>query len=274
MQATLALTRRDQTERWLEFAGWLALAALLGVGVPLFLSMPLTPDAAFYDIAAQDVLRGGAPEKDFLFLPPPGLVWAFALVRALFGQSTLVLRAADLAVWTGVIALLMAWLRVGGLSRAVCIWSGLLCFAFFLSATEYIQVQPDTWMLLPALSALHLRRLRTRSLTLAAQGLAPRWSVAEGMLWGSACLIKFHAVVPGCLVWLVSAVLAFRAGFDWRRRLFLDALGLLAGGLLIGACGRPGSSARAPGSTTGAMSESSTAITTRWPQSCPCARST
>ncbi len=54
--------------RGLEVAAWLALAALLVVAVPLYLAMPLTVDVYFYDASGQVVLRGGALEKEVLFL--------------------------------------------------------------------------------------------------------------------------------------------------------------------------------------------------------------
>ena len=57
----------------------------------------------------------------------------------------------------------------------------------------------------------------------------------EGFLWGLAVWLKPHVVVPAFTVWLVSAVLIVRVA-GWRRA-FIDALGLLVGGLVAGGLG-------------------------------------
>jgi len=216
-------------------AGWLVLAVLLVLLVPLFVCMPLTPDVSFYQIAAQHILRGGALERDLLFLPPPGLAWAFAAVGSTLGWTSWAMRVADLGVFGGIVVLLVVWLKAAGVSRAVRAWAAVLLCAFYLTTSEWSHGQPDTWMLLPALAALHLRRRRTAALLGAAGGLAARWSIVEGLLWGAACLIKPFVVVPGLLVWLVSAGLARRSGAGWSPRLAADAAGPLAGGLLAAA---------------------------------------
>src|SRR5438477_9665013 len=106
----VALGKRPGAGRFVEAAGWLALAALLVVFVPLFLCLPLTVDAAFYSVCARHVLRGGALEKDFLFLPPPGMAWAVAVVRAVLGGSSVALRLADLLAVAAAVWLLARWL--------------------------------------------------------------------------------------------------------------------------------------------------------------------
>ena len=68
--------------RMAEALGWLALAGLLVVVVPLYLSMPLNFDIFFYDACGQVVLRGGALQKEMFFMPPPGMAWSLALERA------------------------------------------------------------------------------------------------------------------------------------------------------------------------------------------------
>jgi len=211
-------------------AAWLALASLLLWLVPLFLCMPLTTDACFYDICARDVLRGGALEKDFVFLVPPGMAWALAAVRATLGGSSFAARLADLLVVGAVVALLVRWLRDTGMTRGGCVWSAVLLCAFYLTTSEGCQVQPDTWMLLPAVAALHLRR---RQVARSHGWFA--WGAAEGLLWGAACLIKPYVVVPGLLTWLASALVVRRSGPGWRARLARDTGGLLVGGLLMGA---------------------------------------
>jgi len=223
--------------RWPELAGWLALAVLLVLLVPLFLCMPLTVDATFYDICARQILRGGALEKDFLFLPPPGMPWAIAAARAALGGSSVALRAADLAVVTAIIGLLAGWLRARGLPRAAVVWFAAALAAFYLTASEWVQVQPDTWMLLPALAALHLRRRQVARLTSRAAppaGLAGR-AALEGACWAGACLFKPFVLIPALACWLVSALLIRQGSRRWGRALAADLVGLLAGGLLVGA---------------------------------------
>jgi hypothetical protein len=220
-----------------EVLGWSALAVVLVLLVPPFLCMPLTMDTVFYDICARHVLRGGALERDFLYLVFPGMTWALAAVRATVGESSVAARAADLAVVAAIIALLLRWLRVAGLSRAACAWSAVFLSAFYLTTTEWVQVQPDTWMLLPALGALHLRRRQVAALTAQVRTgrQAAVWGLVEGLLWGTACLFKPFVVLPGPLTWLAAAALIRQSRPGAARRLVPDAAGLLVGGLLMGA---------------------------------------
>src|SRR5438128_842640 len=91
------------TPRLLEALGWVALAVLLTVAVPLFVRMPVTVDVAYYDLCARQVLRGGALERDLFFLHPPGMVWSRILVRSLWGWSSEAVRLADLVVVSAII---------------------------------------------------------------------------------------------------------------------------------------------------------------------------
>src|SRR4051794_26792960 len=129
-------TGSASTPRLLEALGWLALAALLVVALPLFVRMPVTADVAYYDTCAGLVLRGGALERDLFFLPPPGMVWSLALVRSLLGWSSEAVRLADLAVLSAIIWLLVRWLRKAGLPRVAQVWTAVLLFAFYLSTRE------------------------------------------------------------------------------------------------------------------------------------------
>jgi hypothetical protein len=232
----LAATRAA-THPLVEVAGWVTLAGVLVGGVPLFLCMPLTSDVAFYDLCARQMLWGGAMERDILMLPPPGLAWAFAVVRSLFGWSSVAVRAADLAVVAAAVALLLRWLRRMGLPRALLVWVAAALFAFYLTTSEWCHCQPDMWMFLPAVAALYLRTRQVEALNRAARspGQMMLWGVLEGLLWGAACLIKPFVALPGLGTWLASAALLRRSGPGWRRRLVCDAAGLLVGGLLMGA---------------------------------------
>jgi hypothetical protein len=89
------------------------------------------------------------------------------------------------------------------------------------------------WMLLPAVIALHLRRRQLGRLEgPGAAGRVVVWGIAEGLCWGLACLFKPFVVVPGLMVWLASAALLHRSSRRSWARLAVDAVGLLAGGLL------------------------------------------
>ncbi len=220
-----------------EVLGWLALAALLVLLLPVFVCMPLTVDTAFYDICARYILRGGALERDLLCLMPPGMAWSLAAVRATLGGSSVAARVADLGVVAGIIGLLAGWLRAAGLSRAACTWVAVLLAAFYLTTTEWEQVQPDIWMFLPALGALALRRRQVAVLTGDGQSVSRTmgWAALEGALWAAACLFKPFVIVPAAGVWLASVAVVRRSGAGRLRRMVPDAAGLLIGGLLIGA---------------------------------------
>jgi hypothetical protein len=109
-------------------------------------------------------------------------------------------------------------------------------YAFYLFTSEYCHCQPDVWMLLPPLAALHLRRHQLARLTTAAPGYGTlvTWSLAEGLCWGAGCLIKPYVALPGLACWLVSTAVTWRASAQAARRLAADTAGLLLGGLLAG----------------------------------------
>src|SRR5262249_22732026 len=113
-------------------------------------------------------------------------------------------------------------------------WFAASLVAVYLTTSEWMHVQPDTWMLLPALVALHLRRRRLAVLTSATSLPPAGWSaVPEGAFWAAACLFKPFAFVPACACWLASAVLLRHQFRRWGPPA-RDAAGLLFGGLLAG----------------------------------------
>ncbi len=219
-------------------AAGLALALVLAALVPPFLRMPLCNDATLYDICARNVLAwGGTHYRECFDTNPPGMPWLHMAVRAPLGWSFEALRVADLAVVAGVVLLLTGWLRALGLSATARVAAAaVLCF-FYLTTTEWCHCQRDTWMLLPCLAALELRRRQAAALTdpaSTARGLALR-ALAEGLLWGAAFWIKPFVAVPGLFCWLLTAAAARREGRG--ARLLPDLAGLLAGGLVVGAAG-------------------------------------
>src|SRR5262249_12840096 len=144
ISAHSAETKSPQLERW----GWVALAVVVLVLVPLFMRMPVWVDVDFYDVCARHVLRGGSLERDFLFLPPPGMVWALIAVRSVLGWSSESVRLADLAVLSANVWLLVRMLAATGRSRATQVWAVVIMFAFYLTTSEFVHCQPDSWMLL------------------------------------------------------------------------------------------------------------------------------
>jgi hypothetical protein len=224
---------------------WSLLALLLVANVPLFLCQHLTSDAVLYDLQARCALDGGVLYRDIVEPNFPGVVWVHMLVRSLCGWSWVALRAFDLLVLSGIAALLAVWVRrsdesVFGVRSALLALS--LCGLYF-SQSEWCQCQRDTWMLLPALGALHLRLRSVRRILDSAsmppagrRGLnaianaAP--ALIEGALWGAAVWLKPHVIVPAAAVMIVSL---FWTG--WQRQALGDLLAVLAGALLVGGAG-------------------------------------
>ncbi len=211
--------------------GWVALALLLLVNVPLFLRMPLWPDAILYDLAARNVLHGGIAYRDLFDNNLPGMMWAHILVRTLFGWSSEVLRLVDLAVVGGIVVLSVKGLWSAKVRSATAAWTALALFAFYFSTSEFCHCQRDVWMLLPALGALVLRCGQVGRLSRPPESPSriAALALAEGLCWGSAAWIKPHIVFPALACWLVGMWLARRAS---RRARATDLAGLICGGFL------------------------------------------
>ena len=81
-----------------------------------------------------------------------------------------------------------------------------LLFAFYSSRWEWCQCQRDTWMLLPALAALQLRRIQVGRLRnpSVGPGRLLMGAIAEGAVWGAAFWIKPFVAVPALACWLVG----------------------------------------------------------------------
>ncbi len=210
--------RRKGLLRFTSAVPWLALTVVLGVGLPLFVCMPLWADATLYDIAARNVLTGGVHYREVFDTNLPGMVWLHMLVRTLFGWSSEALRITDIAIFAAIVFLLTRWLRDFGLSRPTRVWAAVVLFTFYFGLPEWCHCQRDTWMLLPALLALHLRRSSFFGC-----------SLLEGVLWGAAFWIKPFVAIPALGVWGMS-VLVNR---DEVRRL----PGIVLGGSLVLAVG-------------------------------------
>ena len=214
--------------------GWLTLVVVLVVGAPLFLCMPLSFDASHYDICSRNLLHGGVHYRDTFDNNLPGIVWLQAGIRWLVGWRSESLHAVDLLFFTVDVFLLLPWVR-----RGVRIWTAVALFAFYLFLPEPCPCQRDIWMFLPAVVGLTLRRLQVRHLSRPAASLMAvvATAVLEGICWGTAVWIKPFVFVPALACWLVSLLQIRNARPGRKGLLIADLLGLLLGGVMIGAIG-------------------------------------
>jgi hypothetical protein len=223
----------------LEALAWSALALALIVLLPLFVCMPLCNDVELYDSAALNVLHGGAQYREIFDTNLPGIVWVHLLFRPFLGWRSETIRLVDVAFVAGNIWLLVGWFRPLGMSRAGRVGTACLLAVAYLTTSEWCHCQRDTWMLLPSLGGLYLRRRQLAALV--THGAAPArtlaWAAVEGFVWALAFWIKPFVIVPALGCWLIGALMVHRAGGRWGRMLTLDAAGVLAGGVLAGALG-------------------------------------
>ncbi|NLF72348.1 MAG: type IV toxin-antitoxin system AbiEi family antitoxin domain-containing protein [Candidatus Anammoximicrobium sp.] len=230
------------------------LLVLLVANVPLFLCMPLTDDAAMFDLQARNLLGGGVLYRDIVEPNLPGVIWIQAAVRATLGESSLALRALDLLLFTAWAVTSRHWLAVSGATRAAQTWLVLVLFVCYFSFSEWCHCQRDVWLLTVGLAALTLRRRQAERLRSWAEsgqreatGSEPEqpgpaearvglvfvgWALLEGLCWGVGVWLKPMIVVPAACCWMLS-VLYVR---QWRRTL-VDLAGLVSGGLLAGGLG-------------------------------------
>jgi hypothetical protein len=226
-------------ERWSLRLAWLALAGLLLLGIPLFLCMPVWPDVTHYDLCARNILRGGVHYRDLADFNLPGMVWVHAGIRSLLGWRIETLRAIDLLVVAANVWLLVRWVGLLGARADVRVWTAVLLFLFYFSTTEWAHCQRDTWMLLPCLVALELRRRQVGRVAAGGSlGSIALGAVAEGLCWGVAVWLKPFVVFPAFFSWLASVVWVCRSSGRGRvGSLVADAASLLLGGLLAGGLG-------------------------------------
>jgi hypothetical protein len=217
----------------------IVLFALLLAAVPLFLRMPVWCDVTHYDLAARNVLRGGVHYRDVFDTNLPGMLWLHVGIRSLLGWSSEAIRLVDLGIVSAIVWLLVRWGKDQGWPHAGQVWTAVALYAFYLSTAEINHCQRDTWMLLPALLALYLRRDQVAGLSWAnaSPGQTAGRAVAEGLCWGAAFWIKPFVIVPGLLCWAVGAAWVWRRAQGRGMLVLLDAVGILGGGLVAGAVG-------------------------------------
>ncbi len=234
-------SRRYQYLPWRSpVAGWTVAVLILLAGVPFFLCLPPWVDVTLYDMAARSILRGGVYYRDVFDTNLPGIAWAMAAVRFLFGWSYEVLRAVDLIVIAVEVALLMGWVRRAGGAGYTIAWLGAAAALFYPFTSEFSHMQRDSWMLLPALIAARMRLKRVSEPDSPTpfperKGGTRARPVLEGFIWGAAVWIKPHVVIPAFSLWLASAILIARK--ESGRRILFDLAGLLVGGLVAGVAG-------------------------------------
>lgn len=209
----------------------LTLVALV-VGLPLFLRSPPWCDITLHQLSARNLLHGGVLYRDLFDTNPPGYVWCLTAIYWLFGPNVLVLRAVDLAIVSGIVALGDRFAKWGGATVAARWWAVAGAALFYPFAAESVHAQRDAWMLLPALAATALRVRRA--------GANPRpfrAGLLEGALWGAAVWIKPHVVPVALAAWLFTVRRLSGAPDSPRRAAGRDLLGNLCGGLVVGAAG-------------------------------------
>ncbi len=206
----------------------LALGVLLLVNVPLFVHMPLWPDATLYDLCARNILQGGAHYRDVFDNNLPGIVWLHAAIRSVLGWRPEPLRLVDLLWVASAIGLLIGWVPK---STAARFWTAAVLFGFYFATSEDCHCQRDIWMMVPALAALGLRAAQLERLRMSESGTRRIlfFAFGEGLCWVAALWIKPHVVVPAFACWAVAARFLLVSRTDRWRLLSLDALGLLGG---------------------------------------------
>jgi hypothetical protein len=221
-------------DRW-SVIGWSALVIFLAVALPLFLCMPPWLDTTFFDLCARTMLDGGVLYRDIFIHGLPGFMLILAPVRAIAGWRSETLRALDFVIVVAITGMLLGLIRPR--SGRFTPWFALAVFVCYFSMNESGQCQPDGWMLLPALAAVHLRERQYAALVAGKEGPARLTGrgLSEGCCWGVAMLIKPFAGLPALATWLVSWAALGRAGNLRWRDLALDAASLTAGAAWIGA---------------------------------------
>ena len=226
------------------FIFWAIPALLLMLQVPVFLQMPLTPDAVLYDLQARCLMQGGVLYRDIVEPNLPGVVWIHAIVRRLFGESDQVLRAFDLVVVLGITGVLCRVVadRTDSRSRqhASSVVLSSLLLMFYLGTSEWCHCQRDTWMLLPCLLAVATRAFCCGKF---GQANAPNavmpavhqgrtlllLAVLEGSFWAVAFWIKPFVALPAIAVMLVSRSQFVSSELWCKHSCYVIAAGAIVG---------------------------------------------
>ena len=216
-----AATRAAGSEAWT----WVVLAAIVLFFVAVrvrLLAMPLERDEGEYAYAGQLLLRGIPPYRLAYNMKWPGIYLAYALVMAVFGQSTIGIHLGLLVVNAAAIVLVFLLARElfnarAGLAAAVAygmLVVGPQIMGSQAHATHFAVVPALGGLLLLLRSAASRRRLPL---------------CAAGLLLGLTPLIKQQAV------FLSAFALLYVAWSEWRARAF-PPLGRAGRVLLFAVC--------------------------------------
>ncbi len=210
----------------------LMLVVWLVIAVPIFLRMPLTNDAELFDLHARMLSEGKVLYRDILEPNLPGVIWIQSVVRMIAGQSSEALRAFDLLVFAGLLALIFRWLRATGISARGGVATLFAISVFYLSSSEWNHCQRDMWMLAVCVAAASLR-IRSLSRSRESSGRAT-WSrgLVEGLVWGCGIWIKPYVVLVAIACWVATV-----RRWPSMRQALIDGSGVLAGGVIAGAAG-------------------------------------
>ncbi len=216
----------------------LLLLGLLILGVPMMMCMPLTADPSLYDLQAQTVLEGGVLYRDIVEPNLPGIVWAHIAIRSLFGWSEYALKAVDLVIVGSITWLLALWFRNREIefktSLSDRLFLGVMLLWFYFGTSEWCHCQRDTWMFLPALLGLFLRRRQIERIELDQSTTLKihLWGMLEGIVWAIGFWIKPFIAVPALAAMIVGWLRRPN-----RKKCLVDFAGVFIGGLLIGGIG-------------------------------------
>ncbi len=215
----------------LALPGFLGLI-LLSVCGPLFLRLPVTNDAVLYDLESRWLEDGVLPYRDIVEANFPGVLVIHSCTRKLLGPSGEALRIVDLVIFS--LILLVGFRLISLASRNLLsgAWFAVFGLLFYLSQSEWCHCQRDTWLLLPALLGGLLRTNQVRRSERTNNLMTFAHSLVEGLVWGAGIWLKPHLVIVCVVLWVLSLFI-----LTGVRRKFVDASGLLAGGLIAGAVG-------------------------------------
>ena len=134
---------------------WLLLALLVVItllALPV-LTYPLGRDQGEFATIGRGIHNGKAPYTDLWNPKPPAVFYVYAAAIALFGQTTLALRALDLLL-VPLVGVALAWLGWRLSSFRAGLFAALLFAVFYLTESFWTLTQNDGLVLLPMVLAL------------------------------------------------------------------------------------------------------------------------
>ncbi len=210
----------------------IALLALVTLAALPVLTYPLGRDQGEFATLGRGILQGKVPYVDLWNPKPPAVFYIYALAMALFGQTSMALRALDLFV----VPLVMIGLYGLGArlsSRRLGLLAAVVFPVFYLTETFWTLTQNDGIALVPMVLAMvcavHAADGGRRALW---------WAFAAGALSAWALWFKYPfvffilALIAGYCALTAPARRARGRLYDWRAW-----LGFSAGGLIVGVGG-------------------------------------